>query len=193
MNDKIWIDDFDILIKNDKLFTFFPNKNMSEIEKVNSISRFSIYLGIILYLIKNNISFLYIPVVTFCIVYFLYEVNNRNKLIENISDTDIQYGKNILNFNKPTINNQFSNLKVTDYGKKIIKPALKGKRAKKKRRKIIEKIFMDVDDLYNREISSRNFYTMPVTTIPNDRKKFAKWCYEQKNQCKEKGLGCNIK
>ena len=192
MNDKIWIEDFDVLIRNDKLFVFFPNDTMSEIEKVNALSRFSIYLGIILYLIKNDISFLYIPIVSFCIVYFLYKVNTKDKNIENMSDTDIQYGKNDNNFRKPTINNPFNNLSILDYGKKNIKPALKGRRAKKKRRKIIDKIFSDIDDLYNKEMSSRAFYTVPVTTVPNDRNKFAKWCYKQKNRCKERALGCDI-
>ena len=188
MNDKIWIKDFDVLLRDDRLNVFFPREYMSDSEKVNAICRFSIYIGLLLFLLKNDISYIYIPVIVFTIVYFLYILNTKNEEVQKVDDTDIQYDKTINSFRNPTEKNPFMNLNILDYGKKITKPALKGRRGKKKLREKIDKVFGDVDKMYNREMSSRAFYTMPVTTIPNDRNKFAKWCYKQKNRRKEKGL-----
>lgn len=38
-------------------------------------------------------------------------------------------------------------------------------------------LFQDVDDLFGRKMSERNFYTTPISTIPNDQSKYAKWLY----------------
>ena len=38
-------------------------------------------------------------------------------------------------------------------------------------------LFRDVSDVYGKVHSQRQFYTMPVTTIPNDQDKFANWLY----------------
>jgi hypothetical protein len=38
-------------------------------------------------------------------------------------------------------------------------------------------LFRDTSDIYGKVHSQRQFYTMPVTTIPNDQEKFANWLY----------------
>lgn len=42
-------------------------------------------------------------------------------------------------------------------------------------------------DLYDRESGERSFYTMPATTVPNDRESFQKWCYRPPSVFKESG------
>jgi hypothetical protein len=53
--------------------------------------------------------------------------------------------------------------------------------------KIIEcyndKLFMDVEDLFDKENSKRQFYTVPQM-FPNDQSTFANWCYKSDNICK---------
>ena len=46
----------------------------------------------------------------------------------------------------------------------------------------------DVDDLFGRYNSQRQFYTMPSTTVPNDQKSFAEWLYKTPETCKENSL-----
>ena len=55
------------------------------------------------------------------------------------------------------------------------------------------RMFRDVSDVYSTVASERNFYTMPVTTIPNDQKGFAEFCYGTPPTCKEGNgyLECN--
>ena len=46
-------------------------------------------------------------------------------------------------------------------------------------------LFRDVDELWERENSQRQFYTMPNTAIPNNQTEFAKFLYHTKNRnCK---------
>jgi hypothetical protein len=47
-----------------------------------------------------------------------------------------------------------------------------------------------VDDLFNRNTSQRQFYTTPVTTIPNDQTGFARWLYKLPETCKENQSNC---
>jgi hypothetical protein len=51
-------------------------------------------------------------------------------------------------------------------------------------------LYRDVDDLFNKNNSQRQFYTTPITTIPNDQGSFAKWLYEVPSTCKENSENC---
>ena len=46
-------------------------------------------------------------------------------------------------------------------------------------------LFKDVNDVFGKVNSQRQFYTMPSTTIPNKRDEFAKWLYLNPKTCKE--------
>jgi hypothetical protein len=50
LNDSFWLNDYKILFYKENITDFFPNYNMTLIEKLNAIFRMSIYLSIILYL-----------------------------------------------------------------------------------------------------------------------------------------------
>lgn len=51
--------------------------------------------------------------------------------------------------------------------------------------KIRQKLFKNLGDSLDYDNFSRNFYTMPNTTNPNDQKAFAKFCYGDMKSCKE--------
>lgn len=40
-----------------------------------------------------------------------------------------------------------------------------------------EDLYRSVDDIYQKNASERQYYTMPSTEIPNEQDKFAKWLY----------------
>jgi len=51
-------------------------------------------------------------------------------------------------------------------------------------------LFRDVDEIWEKENSQRNFYTMPNTAVPNNQKEFAMWLYGGSNRypdCKTDG------
>ena len=52
-------------------------------------------------------------------------------------------------------------------------------------------LIRDVNDLFGKNNSQRQFYTVPGNSIPNDQDTFAKWLYATPKTCKEgNGLQC---
>ena len=51
-------------------------------------------------------------------------------------------------------------------------------------------LFRDVDELWERANSQRQFYTIPNTAIPNNQTEFAKWLYGNTENCKTDGQAC---
>ena len=185
MDNKIWIEDVEILFREDKLREFIPLDTMSDYEKVNAITRFSIYFSIVLYILKDDIKYFYIPFLTCIVIYFLYSVNTTGQRFEDIDDSYVDIKPKKANYKLPSKNNPFMNLNITDYGtSKISKPALKGNKVNKIVSSYFDKMYKNTDDLHDKETFLRQYYTMPVTTVPDNRLKFAKWCYRGKRKCK---------
>lgn len=56
---------------------------------------------------------------------------------------------------------------------------------------IDERLFKDLGDSFQFNRSMRQFYSNPSTTIPNDQKSFAEFCYGDMISCKEgNGQAC---
>ena len=54
-----------------------------------------------------------------------------------------------------------------------------------------EDLYRDVNDIFGKNNSQRQFYSVPGNTIPNDQGSFAKWLYQTPPTCKEgNGLQC---
>ena len=53
-SDKFWADDLSVLYNKDRLVEFFPTSKMTMVEKLNSITRLGIYLGVILAILMRN-------------------------------------------------------------------------------------------------------------------------------------------
>ena len=54
-----------------------------------------------------------------------------------------------------------------------------------------EDLYTDVNDIFGKNNSQRQFYTIPGKSIPNNQKSFAEWLYKTPPTCKEgNGLQC---
>lgn len=94
---------------------------------------------------------------------------------------------------KPTNDNPFMNLPMTDYGKNNIPAACNAFDDEIRndiKIKFNNNLFRDVDAVFEVENSQRQFYTMPNTTVPNKQIEFAQWCYNTDNTCKEDQTMC---
>jgi hypothetical protein len=89
----------------------------------------------------------------------------------------------------PSVDNPFGNVMLGDIGNPKFKKACSSynnnmiKRDMKK--DFEEGLFMDVNDVYSKHNSQRQFYTMPNTDVVNDQGGFARWCYLTPPTCKE--------
>lgn len=201
----------EILIHKDYLLDFIPNKGTRE-ERLNATVRFAGYMSILLTLVKGDYRYLYIVVAVAGIIFFFYQnniekftnkekeetsekVNKKEKSEEKHRETsklekgphdsyEITEQEQIKDCQGPTPENPFMNILLTDdYSKR--KPACNYTReTTDKVDKIYhDKLFMDTDLVYNPDASSRQFYSTPSTTIPNDQGSFAKWCYQTPVSC----------
>ena len=46
-------------------------------------------------------------------------------------------------------------------------------------------MYRDVKDIFGKNNSQRQFYTVPGNQVPNDQGAFAQWCYGMPKTCKE--------
>ena len=120
--DKIWFENIEVLIHRDKLDKFIPSKDMSYIQKSNSLVRLSIYVGVIFSVLSKNYLYLYIPIGIMAFTYVMYLLrkidNDKNEKIKDILNItnkdklgDNEVVKNHLSLNKR--NNNQSNFKDT--------------------------------------------------------------------------------
>lgn len=178
MNKKLWIKNPFILFSNfDKIL---PNEN-NIIYNSNNLARLAIYMLIIISFSNISNKYLSIPIIILIFSYIMVPV-------ENFSQTKKQQKK----CTKPTKDNPYMNFTLGELIKNPErKPACKlTKEIKKEINKYTVDKFKDPYDLFNKGISFRQFYTMPVTTIVNDQKGFAKELYGTMGLCKEFGKNC---
>ena len=172
MQELIWYKDVASFITKDNFLTVIPSKNQTYAGQLNSLLRLSLYYSVIVYLIKQHIESLIIPVLVAGVTYLLYD-RFRTAGMETLSVKE-QNRKCI----KPSKQNPFMNFLNSD--KRTRKPAcdpLNDEIKSDINAKFNRSIFKDIDDVWERNNASRNFYTMPSTTVPNDQTGFAEWLY----------------
>jgi hypothetical protein len=120
------------------------------------------------------------------------ELKNNYSMYDNSISNDL-----------PTINNPFMNFNyLTDnyqkeYKEKVFLDAF-DKQTEQKNNEIKElvnasfdhNLYRDVSDIYGKNNSQREFYTMPVTSAVNNQSTFAKWLYRNGPTCKESRYEC---
>ena len=196
--DKFWFEDPTILIKKDRLIEFFPTEKMHYKEKLNAIVRLSIYSSLIIYLNKKQSKIFLLPLFVACITLYVYKFHKLNK--DNLKSENMLFFDDLIEEDnspicqKPSKDNPFSNVLISDIqlnpnkkkACKITEPQTK---------EDIEELFghnlyKDVNDVYSKNNSQRQFFSNPATTIPNNQGDFAKWLYGFSSSCKEDPSQC---
>ena len=207
---KYWFNDLNELINFQKLKYFLPQNDMSYEDKTNALVRLSIYIGILLSIIKKNYLFLYIPIITMIVSYILYltrkiDVESREKLrkkgidynskddqVGSVESTNNQVVKTTEGFTNcetcvsASESNPFMN--PLPFDDRLRNEACSGVNPVNKM--MIEQYFnkglyRPVNDIFNKSNSQREFYTVPSTTFPNNQADFANWLYKTPGTCKE--------
>lgn len=212
----IWYKDINILFKPDQLVYFFPRAKESLEERLNAIFRFSIYISCVLAIYHNNLKYLYFIVLFGALTIFIHK---HYTLKEGFEQTDNWGYSNYTLFNpepipksepfpedritectKPTKDNPFMNVTMDDYlntdenGRmKERLPACDPNNPDIKQQQdaaFYSNLYRDVNDVFAKNNSQREFYTTPSTTIPNKQDEFARWLYLSPKTCKEDSDNC---
>jgi hypothetical protein len=188
----IWYMDPKDFVSLDHLHEFVPLSTMTFEQKLNSIMRFAIYFTLLLMIVQRDAKVIYIVVFVALFTWGMYAFYARDKreFYSKHAEANLKYDKHKKEAcSLPTKNNPFANILVSDY---VLNPKRKPgcDITKKNMRKKVEKYFnhnlyRDVDDIWNRKSSSRNFYQMPIQTIPNQQGDFAQWLYGRDRTCKQ--------
>ncbi|AGF85409.1 hypothetical protein QJ854_gp373 [Moumouvirus goulette] len=192
-NDIFWIYDPMVLFRNNNWYKIIPTRNMSQVEALNSLTRLFIYLLIISAILLFVTNYAYIFVIAIIIIIIIYFI------ILNTSGPDALYNdpnniekfteenKNEPNCQRPTKNNPFMNVTLQDLQENINRPNACNIDDDITKNEIQNNISGKIS---LNEKNDRQFYTMPVTTIPNKQTEFAKWLYDLPETCKENQLNC---
>ena len=177
---ELWYNNPKILLDN--MHQFFPNNDFSRIEKINAIARFSIYYTILVLIFKQDTKWLSISVILLAISYYLGYYENFDTVINKNKFCTM-----------PTKDNPFMNFTITDLMDNPDRlPACPYDDVKDDIKKEFSKgVILDPVDLWGRNISDRNFFTMPWTTVTNDQSGFAQWAYGNSGECKTYGKNCD--
>ena len=185
IEDPIWYKNINILFNKNRIDEYFPSSKMTLEEQINSIVRLTFYLSVMLIIYKKDINYIYILLITLLISYFVH-INYKKKYISQENYT------NITDYVEPTIDNPFMNIQLDDYIKHPNRESLN--KINNYKNNLLEtdindkfnyNLYRDVSDIFGKNNSQRQFYTTPVTTIPNDQTSFANWLYKNKPTCKE--------
>ena len=209
-----WTENPQVLIDNaSDFFPFSHDAKICSTIALNSLTRFGIYLGILLALITRMGVYLGIPVLTAILAVALFygmkqqgtlrignspDVLDRpnfsegfdniegsaaaDKMVEDIIGTKTRVD--------PSPENPFMNLlmnEISDYPTKPpAKYAVSGEVKERLDKQFKVQIYNDPGDVWNRNQGQREFYTMPSTSLPNDRDSYQNWLYRIPGKtCKE--------
>jgi len=176
------------LFDTDRYNIIIPEKSMTLEQQLNAAFRFSIIFSIIVLIVKHDIQSLAFLICVGIMTVFIYkrhekQEKDRRELFETLNvKKDPYQGARLL----PTKENPFMNVNLADYKYFPNRPpasdVTKEETKRLMKKHFHENMYKDVDDIFDRKVSERQFYTMPSTTIPNDQKTFAELLYGQMNE-----------
>jgi len=157
-------------------------------EKIILISGVILFISLIASLIFREISYILFAFIMCIFLFYIYlyniEIKNKNRENLDINHRDFINNKICI---KPTKENPFMNPTIIDLTNKDLKACdIDNTKIKKEIDNYFKNpVYKDVIDIYDRKFSERQFYTMPASSIPNDREKYLDWLYYRDKTCKE--------
>jgi len=192
MVEQIWFKDIAHFMTKDNFAHFFPSKDMTFPEQLNSLLRFTVYFSVINYVLRHDGNVFIVPVFMAVFVYFLYSIDTQNRMNERsyFKQRNLRMDPRTKEVcQEPTKNNPFMNILMSDYAlnpqRKQACNVTKSNIKKKTQEFFDTNLYRSVSDIFNKEASDRQWVTNPNTEIPNRQMEFAKWCYDLPRTCKE--------
>ena len=197
INTPFWYTDISILYEKDSITEIFPSKRFDILRKLNAIVRLSILYTLVMYFLKREQKYLVIPLIVMGITWLIWyrqdDIHVDAIMKDSISDKIDDLVKiNDLNTEcrVPTKENPFMNPTLDDYGNNSSPPkscpSYNNKGVQRRVDELFnEDLYRDVKDVFNKNNSQRQFYTVPGSNVPNDQSSFANWLYGTPPTCKE--------
>lgn len=192
---QFWLENPNVLLNKNYITEIWPQNSFDLAQKLNAITRIIILVSILGYYLTKS---MYIPmsalvsIVAIVIIYKTKKIESVNEAFSNIKES--QEISQVLEkeFTMPTKNNPVMNVMMNEYTdnpkRKQAAPSY-NKEVLEKINKVSQnkndKLYRNLGDNLTFEHSMRNFYSMPNTSIPNNQKDFALFCYGNMASCKD--------
>jgi len=193
-NEKFWLEDPAILVVNFHQFnpvSSFTTDNLAK--NCNSYTRLVILSIIIIYCITKKNNYIYIGIFLILIIIVMYysaktdSFSNFDNYQSNANSllSQAQLPERTSDYfdTKVSINNPLKNVPITDYDKK--QEYSKASMSNADMSKYIKDKMFQTADQYIFDRDTRQYYTTPNSSVPNDQDAFANWLYGTENVCKE--------
>jgi len=180
-----WIKNPSILFDSKHITELWPYSYMSRDEKLNAMTRFIIVISLIGYMFINRIAIVVFGLIIIGTIVLLYSSKSEGMM---------SYFNEKENKGDIYTNNPFNNVLISDYKFNIDKqefneeytPDLENRLNNSIKESILEQnkdnkdigdLFKNDSDNFEFEQNARQFYTNPITTIPNKQDSFLEFCY----------------
>ena len=155
-----------------------PSEEMSFDEKLDAASRFIGYAAALTFWRNPNSQSSLLLVIVFVFLRWLKKTSNVPQKQEEEVKENFESKVGTKDCTPPIKKNPYMNPLMYESRQKAPACPIENKKIAKKADQIFQQtMFKDVDDVWNRRTNSRQFYTMPSTTFPNNQKAFAKALY----------------
>lgn len=198
MSDVFWLDDPKILFNINHITEILPPSNGSFQQKLNAITRLVILLTLVGFIGTGSYNVLVSSAVTLVILVIVFKThqtkNAKKELIKQIKKEGFAnpeiYKSTKNSFTQPTKKNPLMNVLLPEITeepeRKPAAPSFNQEVEKEINKKAADpRLFLDLGDKINFDSSMRNFYTTANSTIPNDQKGFAEFCFGDMPSCKD--------
>lgn len=196
VRERIWYEDPKTFFRPERFLNLLPDAALPYDERLNRVVRFSMYVSILSYLVFQDIRSSY-PLLLALVGTYLLRSTDSSSDVGRESYASLEGGgskETNRACTRPTKNNPFMNVTMDEYANNPTRPEacpipeVSGEIDES----FHDTLFKEVDDVYQRSASIRNYHTLPSTTIPNAQDEFAEWCYGNASKtCKEgNGMAC---
>lgn len=179
--ERIWYNDVPVLVKN--YSSFWPHRDQTPSEQVNSLVRLLIYITVASFAYNWQISTLIIGGAVIALV----SLAGRGQDVYKLAGLDGGYSTAC---KKPTKDNPFMNRLATELGKEQPPPCDPNSVEPQIREYFNAGLPRNIEDIYERQNSQREFYTVVNGGSPPDTTAFAKFLYGTSKNCKTNPLHC---
>lgn len=189
-HERIWYADPVGLFKGDRIARFLPEAHAPLTQQLNAVMRFAVYFALLMFFVGRKVcamSSLVLAAAGTAAMHRAAEADTFQPA--QAADSPQSGAAPAPACSRPTLDNPFGNVMLSDYtvdpdrapACDLQDPAV----ADEVDGLFEHNLYRDVSDALHRAASSRQFYTNPSTTIPNDQGAFARWCYMTGPGCKE--------
>lgn len=176
----VWFNEPIELFNKSKVLHFWPNARQSGDERINSATRFIMYLSTVLYLVNRDPRVFILAAMVIGTMYVLYKsghIKEAHPVNNPVGDCQ-----------EPTENNPMANVLLSDYTDNPNRPPACYYPT------VASEVSTLLDDTfpydsgrsrsplpkYQKKFGARQFFSNPATLIPNDQTSFAEFCYGKK-------------